>query len=55
MITRIAMPLLTILLLPLLALGLLVLFVVAWIEEESRQRALRPVHNDGAQRAGFRG
>jgi len=38
-----------------LALVLSVLFVVAWVEEESRLRALRPVHGDRAQRAGFRG
>jgi hypothetical protein len=41
MITRVAIALLTIVLLPLLAVALPVLFVMAWIEEASRERALR--------------
>jgi hypothetical protein len=39
MIKRIAMALLTILLLPLLVVALSVLFVMAWAEEASRKRA----------------
>jgi hypothetical protein len=41
MITRVAIALVTILLLPLLAIALPVLFVMAWTEEASRERALR--------------
>jgi hypothetical protein len=41
MILRVAIALLTIVLLPLLAIALPVLFVMAWIEEASRERALR--------------
>jgi hypothetical protein len=55
MFTRVAMPLLTILMLPVLALALSVLFVVAWIEETSRLRALRQVHGDRSEKPGFRG
>jgi cytochrome c oxidase assembly factor CtaG len=41
MITRVALALLTIVLLPLLAIALPVVFVMAWIEEARRERALR--------------
>jgi hypothetical protein len=41
MIMRVAIALLTIVLLPLLAIALPVLFVMAWVEEASRERAMR--------------
>ncbi len=56
MITRVALPLLAILLfLPLLVIALPVLFVMVWIEEARRLRALRPVYGNGSQRTGCRG
>lgn len=53
--TRVAMPLLTILLLPLLGLALPVLFVLVWIEEANRKRALRRGHSERPQRMGCGG
>jgi hypothetical protein len=47
MITRVAMPLLPILLLPLLALALPVLFVLAWIEDAVCGRAAAQAKDGG--------